>query len=125
MSISAEDVLQVAKTIGFKPTTEEVEETQSRFSSYEEENLGETWDTIIKIILNDLKNERDIPAPRSLDEILKEIREKKQKLVDAVMEEMERDFKKGDVTAIDEFLLLCPFDKLLQYLPEEQWENFK
>lgn len=50
---------------------------------------------------------------------------KKQKLVDAVLERIKEDVSQGDLTAIDELLKFCPVENLIGYLPEEQWKQFK
>ena len=46
------------------------------------------------------------------------------KLVDAVLNEIENAFEQGDVQAVDELLRFCPRINLIQYLPEEQWNQF-
>ena len=45
--------------------------------------------------------------------------EEKQRLVDAVIEEIKVDIANGDVTAIDELLMFLPVERLKGYLPCE------
>ena len=45
--------------------------------------------------------------------------EEKQRLVDAVLEEIKVDIANGDVTAIDELLMFLPIERLKGYLPFE------
>lgn len=51
--------------------------------------------------------------------------EDKEKLIDRVIERMKIDFENGDVTAIEELLLHVSKENLIQYLPEEEWDDFK
>ena len=51
--------------------------------------------------------------------------EKKQALIDRVLEQIKEDVAVGDVTAIEELLTFVPKENLIQYLPEKEWENFK
>lgn len=50
---------------------------------------------------------------------------KKQKLIDAVIEDLKNGFTYGDYTVLDELLHFIPKKKLIQALPEEQWEEHK
>lgn len=58
-----------------------------------------------------------------VQEMIKEAKEeqanRKQELIDKVLDEIKRDVEKGDVTAIDELLKFCPAKNLKAYLPEE------
>lgn len=47
-----------------------------------------------------------------------------QKLVDAVIEDMKKNFAVGDYTVLDELLKFIPKVNLLQALPEEDWSKF-
>ena len=47
------------------------------------------------------------------------------KLVSAVMKQMREDIQSGDTTCIFDLLYQVPADKLVNYLPEDQWEPFK
>ena len=40
-------------------------------------------------------------------------------LVDRVLEQIVKDVREGDLTAIQELLVYCPVDALKQFLPEE------
>lgn len=42
-----------------------------------------------------------------------------QQIVDAVIEEIKKDFTSNDLTAVDELLTFCPTKNLVAYLPEE------
>ena len=44
-----------------------------------------------------------------------------QKLIDAVLKQIDKDVKTGDVTAIEELISTLPDHRLVGYLPEEQW----
>lgn len=46
-------------------------------------------------------------------------------LIDIVIEKIKEDINDGDVSAIFELLRFCPVDNLIQYLPEEEWKEFK
>jgi hypothetical protein len=50
--------------------------------------------------------------------------ELKQKLIEAVVEQIKMDIEMGDVEAIEELLRFCPTKNLVNYLPEEDWEQF-
>ena len=47
--------------------------------------------------------------------------ESQQKLIDAVLKQIQKDVKGGDVPAIEELISTLPYDRLLGYLPEDQW----
>lgn len=49
----------------------------------------------------------------------------KQILVDAVIEDLKKGFELGDYTVLDELLNMLPVKKLVQALPEEEWEKYK
>ena len=44
-----------------------------------------------------------------------------QKRIDAVLKQIDKDGKTGDVTAIAELISTLPHHRLVGYLPEEQW----
>ena len=46
-----------------------------------------------------------------------------QKLIDAVVEQIRSDVKQGDLTAVEELIKTLPYDRMLQFLPEDQWIN--
>lgn len=48
----------------------------------------------------------------------------KQQLVDAVIEDLKKGFEKGDYTVLDELLNMLPVKKLVQALPEEDWQVY-
>lgn len=48
-----------------------------------------------------------------------------QLLIDRVIEEIQKDFAMGDLTALDELLSFIPKEKLIGYLPEEEWTRFE
>lgn len=49
----------------------------------------------------------------------------KQKLIDAVIEDLKRGFEFGDYTVLEELLGFIERDKLVQSLPEDQWSNHR
>lgn len=50
--------------------------------------------------------------------------DRKQELVDEVIEELKRDLSQGDETILDELLKMIPARNLVQALPEEKWKNY-
>ena len=46
-----------------------------------------------------------------------------QKLIDAVVEQIRRDVSSGDLTAVEELIRTLDYDRLLNFLPEDQWIN--
>lgn len=48
----------------------------------------------------------------------------KQPLVDAVIEDLKKNFEYGDYTVLDELLMRIPWEILKGSLPEEMWEQF-
>lgn len=49
----------------------------------------------------------------------------KKELIETVMEQMETDFHCGFKEAIEELLAFLPIENLIEYLPEEDWKQFK
>ena len=49
---------------------------------------------------------------------------KKQKIVDAVIEDLKKSFETGDYTVLEELLFMIPKNNLIQALPEEDWHKF-
>jgi len=49
----------------------------------------------------------------------------KQKIVDRVIVELQKDIATGDYTVLDELLNLIPINNLIESLPEEEWAKFK
>ena len=47
----------------------------------------------------------------------------KQKLVDAVLDQIKKDIVSGDATAIEALIENIDHDQLVQFLPEDQWIN--
>jgi hypothetical protein len=46
-------------------------------------------------------------------------------LIDRVIKQIEDDFNNGDLSALEEMLMLTPKDVLIGYLPEEEWDTYK
>ena len=44
-------------------------------------------------------------------------------LIDAVLEQIRKDVRDGDLTAIEELIIGLPHHRLVGYLPEDQWIN--
>ena len=51
--------------------------------------------------------------------------DKKQKVVDAVIEQIKKDLSVGDETCLEELLSFLQTKTLISYLPEKDWEKFK
>ena len=49
----------------------------------------------------------------------------KQKLVDAVIDDLKKSFELGDYTVLDELLHFIPKKNLIQALPEEEWNKYR
>lgn len=49
----------------------------------------------------------------------------KQDLIETVMEQLKLDVHCGEVEAIEELLTFLPIENLIEYLPEEDWKQFK
>ena len=49
----------------------------------------------------------------------------KEDLIETVREQLELDVHCGEVEAIEELLTFCPVVNLIEYLPEEDWKQFK
>ena len=45
-------------------------------------------------------------------------------LVTRVLEGIRSAFEMGDIEAVDELLRFCPRENLIQYLPEEEWQDW-
>lgn len=50
---------------------------------------------------------------------------KKQKLIDALCEQIKNDAINGDLTVLEEILGFVPVNNLVQALPEEEWGKYK
>ena len=46
-----------------------------------------------------------------------------QSLIDRVLEQIRKDVRAGDLTAIEELIMRLQHHRLVAYLPEEQWIN--
>ena len=44
-----------------------------------------------------------------------------QKLLDAVVKQIEKDVRDRDLTAVEELIRTLDYDRLLNFLPEDQW----
>jgi len=49
----------------------------------------------------------------------------KEDLIETVREQLELDVHCGEKEAIEELLTFCPVVNLIEYLPEEEWKQFK
>lgn len=45
----------------------------------------------------------------------------RQKLVDAVLQQIKKDIVSGDSTAVEALIQNIDWDQLVQFLPEDQW----
>lgn len=46
------------------------------------------------------------------------------KMIDAVLETIKKDFQEGDVSSLWVLISSIPYDRLLAYLPEDEWPEF-
>jgi glutamate formiminotransferase len=53
-----------------------------------------------------------------------EIKEKKQELIERVVEQIKQDLADYGTEAIEELLGFCPIKNLVGYLPEEEWGKY-
>lgn len=49
----------------------------------------------------------------------------KHEVVDAVIEQLKKDFEQQDYTVLEELLYQIPTENLINSLPEEDWVKFK
>jgi len=49
----------------------------------------------------------------------------KKDLIETVYKQIELDVHCGEMEAIEELLTFCPVENLIEYLPEEDWKQFK
>jgi hypothetical protein len=56
--------------------------------------------------------------------VVENMEERKQLIVDEVIESLKEDFRCGDYTVLDELLKFIPTKNLVQSLSEETWEKF-
>jgi hypothetical protein len=49
----------------------------------------------------------------------------KEDLIETVYKQIELDVHCGEIEAIEELLTFCPVVNLIEYLPEEEWKQFK
>lgn len=56
--------------------------------------------------------------------VVENMDERKEKLRDAVIEDLKESFAVGDYTVLDELLSFIPLPNLVQALPEEMWVKF-
>lgn len=52
------------------------------------------------------------------------VTEEKQVVIDAVIEQLKKDFEVGDYTVLDELLGFVPINNLIHSLPEEEWPKY-
>ena len=51
-------------------------------------------------------------------------KEKRQQLIEEVVEQIKKDLANGDVEAVEELLSFCPTKFLVGYLSEEEWGKY-
>lgn len=71
--------------------------------------------------------EADFQCPiflQAVAEAKAEQEERKQKLVDDVIEDLKESLASGDYTVLDELLKFVPVKNLIQALPEEKWTDY-
>ena len=57
--------------------------------------------------------------------VVENMEERKQQLVDTVIDDLKNSFEVGDYTVLDELLKLIPLRNLVQALPEEAWKPLR
>lgn len=50
--------------------------------------------------------------------------ERREAIIDDVIESLKKDIAQGDVTVLDEFLKMIPDEKLIQALNESEWKQY-
>jgi len=76
---------------------------------------------------NELITEADFQCPlviKAIENAKTEQAERKQKLVDDVIEDLKESLASGDYTVLDELLKFIPSKNLIQALPEEKWGDY-
>jgi hypothetical protein len=76
---------------------------------------------------NELITYLDLKCPlviAAIEEAKTEQEERKQKLVDDVIEDLKESLASGDFTVLDELLKFIPSKNLIQALPEEKWSDY-
>lgn len=76
------------------------------------------------VIYKDERAKTDKAAQEAIREVLDRNEETKQKLIDAVCEQMKRDIEQGDCTVLESLLKDITSTSLLQALPEDDWKEF-
>ena len=61
--------------------------------------------------------------PYHLRPMIRKINDSSQALIDRVVEQIREDFDMGDIESLEELLRFVPKEKLIQYLPEEEWAD--
>lgn len=61
--------------------------------------------------------------PYHLRPMIRKINDATQALIDRVVEQIKDDIAMGDIEALEELLRFIPKENLIQYLPEEEWEE--
>ena len=72
----------------------------------------------------DERAKTDKGAQEAIQEILNRNEDNKQKLVDAVYNQIKKDLEEGDGTVLESLLKEIATTSLLQALPENDWNNF-
>jgi len=114
--IQREDVIKVAKELHFFPTEEELQEVMADFEEEAENDPSGSLPLWIENLLYSHEVVQRVPAkyhssnPQPTDA--------DQDLVDAVIEDIKRQFQFGDITVLDELLKFIPLEYLKGSLPE-------
>lgn len=77
---------------------------------------------------NELITEADFQCPtflQAVEDAKSKQEDRKQKLVDDVIEDLKESLASGDFTVLDELLKFVPARNLIQALPEEKWNDYQ
>ena len=97
------------------------------WTSPDDDEDGRTIATIDldgNVTYKDERAKTDKGAQEAIREILNRNEDKKQELVDAVYNQIQKDLEEGDGTVLESLLKEITTTSLLQSLPENNWKDF-
>lgn len=89
-----------------------------------EEGIGIGYVINGEVYYRDPEFQFDPYVKEIVQETIKMQTEGKQKVIDALIEQIKSDANDGDVTVLDEILQQVPKDFLINSLPEEEWIKY-
>jgi len=114
--IQKEDVLKVAKDLNFYPTEEQIKEVIVGFEDEADNDPTGNLELWIENLLYSVEALQVVP-PKYHSSNPKPT-ETDQKVIDQVLEQIQKDVAVGDMTAVCELLQFTPIEYLKGYLPE-------